>query len=159
MPTPSRQRTPETIWLSDQDPTQKATFLNDFTPKDQVHKLKGLKYPVSNANAVTILLKCQTNNKFLKRIQGKESSEPLTKTDDLAVFQPEGKYGPTFFNKKTAIRLLNLSAVYSMTSRSRRSAAKLAEEGASPPVKRLPSDRYKSKTEIGGLPRGITEAK
>ena len=121
-------RTPEDQWLSDQDPEQKTRFLRDFVPKGQVHRLEGIKYPLSNSHAVELLLKCRCNNKFLKKIQGKASSSAITRNDDLLIFDPEGPFGPLFFNKRSAVRLINSALIYQMTSRSRRSAAKVVEQ-------------------------------
>lgn len=121
----SRSKSLEERWLSEHEPEQQKSFLREFVPKNTVHRVDGIKYPLSNARAVEILLKCRSNNQYLKRIQGKASSEPISRVDDLMCFTPEGPYGPTFFNKKTAVRLLNLAMIYQMTARSRRSQAKV----------------------------------
>lgn len=115
----------EDLWLDEQDEVQRGRFLKEFCTKSSAHHLDGLRYPTSNSRAMELLLKCQSNNKFLKRIQNKASSDPITKADDLLVFSPDGPYGPIFFNKKSAVRLLNLAMIHEFASRSRRSRPNL----------------------------------
>lgn len=43
----SRAKSPEDLWLMDQDPGQRTRFLREFVPKAEVHRLEGISYPIS----------------------------------------------------------------------------------------------------------------
>lgn len=68
MPSPQKDLSIEETWLSEQDASQQTRFLKEFCPKSEIHNLEGIRYPISNAKAVDILIRCRTNNKYLKRI-------------------------------------------------------------------------------------------
>lgn len=68
MPSPKKDLSIEETWLSEQDASQQTRFLKEFCPKSEIHNLEGIRYPISNAKAVDILIRCRTNNKYLKRI-------------------------------------------------------------------------------------------
>lgn len=128
MPSPKKDLSIEEKWLSEQDASQQTRFLKKFCPKSEVHNLEGISYPISNAKSIDILIRCKTNNKYLKRIQNKPSSEPIKRADDLFCYTPEGQFGPVFFERKAAVRLLNLAMIHELTGRSRRSQAKIREQ-------------------------------
>jgi len=131
-----KTQTPETLWLEGQEVGVKNRFLTRFVGSSDVHLLDGIIFPISNLRAREILEKCSTDSRFLKRIlarkgtklqSGKTISAAIKKTDDCLIYFPDGKFGPQFFEKKTAIRMLNAATIYEMTSRSRRSNKRISK--------------------------------